>query len=79
MFNAIKDTSTEKLIEELKSRGFGVIRQTKAPLRYLVWSDHDPNDNFEVDARSADEAAWGALDELGWCVSAEPYDSEEDN
>ena len=77
MFDAIEDTPTEALIEELKSRGFGVIRQTKTPMRYLVWNDHDPNDSFEVDAHSADEAAWAALDEFGWCVSAEPYDPDE--
>lgn len=47
------------------------------PMRYLVWNDHDPNDSFEVDATSADGAAWAALQELGWCVSAVPYDPDE--
>jgi hypothetical protein len=77
MFDAIEDMPTEALITELKSRGVGIIRPSKTPMRYLVWSDNDPNDSFEVDARSADEAAWGALDELGWCVSAEPYNLDE--
>lgn len=46
-------------------------------LRYLVWSNNDPNDSFEVDAIDVNEAAWAALDELGWSVSAEPYDNED--
>jgi hypothetical protein len=46
-------------------------------MRYLVWSDRDPNDSFEVEAVSAEEASWAALDELGWCVSATPIDSDE--
>ena len=78
MFNAMGDIPTEMLISEIKSRGFGIIRKTEKPLRYPVWNDHDPNDTFEVDAYSAVEAAWGALDELGWCISAEPYDPDED-
>jgi len=48
------------------------------PMRYLVWNDQDPNDSFEVDATSVNDAAWAALEELGWCVSAEPYDPDED-
>jgi hypothetical protein len=46
--------------------------------RYLVWNDRDPNDSFEVEAVSADEASWAALDELGWCVSAKPIEEDDD-
>lgn len=79
MFDAIEDIPTEALIAEIKSRGVGIIRRTKEPLRYLVWSDHDPNDCFEVDAHSAEEAAWAALDELGWCVSVDPVEPEDED
>ena len=44
--------------------------------RFLVWSDNDPNDSFEVDAPNVDAAAWAALQELGWCVSDKPMDDE---
>jgi len=46
--------------------------------RYLVWNDRDPNDSFEVEAVSAEEASWAALDELGWCVSAKPIEEDDD-
>lgn len=78
MFDAIEDIPTSKLIEELQSRGKFVIKSHEATLRYLVWSDHDPNDSFEVDASNVYDAAFAALDELGWCVSGEPYDPAED-
>ena len=45
--------------------------------RFLVWSEHDANDNFEVDAPTWDAAAWAALQELGWCVSDQPMDDED--
>jgi hypothetical protein len=45
--------------------------------RFFVWSDNDPNDSFEVDAPNVDAAAWAALQELGWCVGAEPMDDED--
>lgn len=72
MFNAIEDIPTEQLMAEIRRRW------PQEKLRYLVWNDHDPNDSFEVDAVSAEEAAWAALDELGWCVSAEPLDWPKD-
>ncbi len=45
--------------------------------KFLVWSNNDPNDGFEVDAPTVDAAAWAALQELGWCVGAEPMDDED--
>jgi hypothetical protein len=79
MFDAIEDIPTDKLIAELMTRkGYAIRKYHEVPMRYLVWNDHDPNDSFEVDADNADGAAWAALDELGWCVSAEPYDPDED-
>jgi hypothetical protein len=71
MFNAIEDIPTKELMAEIRRRW------TVEKLRYLVWSDRDPNDSFEVEAVSAAEASWAALDELGWCVSATPIDSDE--
>jgi hypothetical protein len=72
MFNAIEDIPTKELMAEIRRRW------PTEKLRYLVWNDRDPNDSFEVDAVSAEEAAWAVLDELGWCVSAEPYTPDED-
>jgi len=37
--------------------------------KFLVWSNNDPNDSFEVYAPNVDAAAWAALQDLGWCVS----------
>lgn len=70
MFDAIEDTPTEKLIAELESRGYTVSKPPR--MRYMVWSDDDPEDRFEVLARNVDEAAWAALDKLNWCVGADP-------
>ena len=39
---------------------------------YRIWKDADPNEWFEVKAPDVYEAAFGALDELGWCVSTRP-------
>ena len=70
MFDAIEDIPTKALLAEIARR--------QAMMRYLVWSDRDPNDSFEVEAQNVNDAAWAALRELGWCVSAEPFDPEED-
>lgn len=69
MFDAIEDIPTEQLINELRNRQLEM-----KTARYLVWSDRDPNDSFEVDASTDEQAAFLALDELGWCISGEPYD-----
>jgi len=69
MFPAIEDIPTEQLISELRRR-----QPDMKTVRYLVWSDHDPNDSFTVDASTDEQAAFLALDELGWCISGEPYD-----
>ena len=72
MFDAIEDIPTKALMAEIRRR----LPEEKQ--RYLVWSDHDANDSFEVEAVSAEEAAWAALDELGWCISAEPFDPDDE-
>lgn len=75
MFDAIEDIPTEKLIAELRRRQ---IEGELKIMRYLVWNDHDPNDSFTVDASTDELAAFLALDELGWCLSGEPYDPADD-
>jgi len=70
MFDAIEDIPTKALLAEIARR--------QVMMRYLVWSDRDPNDSFEVEAQNANDAAWAALRELGWAVSGEPYDIDED-
>lgn len=42
--------------------------------KYMIWSSLDPNDSFEVDAENVEDAAFAALDELGWSVSADPIE-----
>ena len=37
---------------------------------YKVWSNHDPNDCFEVEADSSVDAALVALSEVGYSVAA---------
>jgi hypothetical protein len=68
MFPAIEDIPTEELMAEIRRRW------PLEKMRYLVWNDNDPNDNFEVEAVSDEEASWAALEELGWCVSSEPHE-----
>jgi len=43
---------------------------------YTIMNDNDGNDTFTVEADSAEEAAFKALNELGWAV-CEPSDDEE--
>lgn len=48
--------------------------------KFLVWSNNDPNDSFEVDAPTA--TFWRTyrqahLEKLGWCVSDKPIDDED--
>ena len=45
--------------------------------KYRVWNNQDANDFFEVEAQDAEMAAYFALSELGWSVSAEPVEEEE--
>lgn len=73
MFDAIEDIPTKELMAEIRRRW------PDEKQRYLVWSDADPNDSFEVEAVSAEEASWAALDALGWCVSATPIIEENDD
>ena len=46
---------------------------------YIIRNDRDCNDYFIIEADTAENAAWGALSELGWTVSegAEVSDDEE--
>jgi hypothetical protein len=37
-------------------------------MRYTIWNDNDPNDRFTIGAESPSDAAFRALEELGWCV-----------
>ena len=76
MFDAIEDIPTQALIDELHSRGKFVVKSHEANMHYLVWNDRDPNDSFEVEAGNVYDAAFAALDELGWCLSGEPYEPE---
>jgi hypothetical protein len=73
MFDAIEDIPTKELMAEIRRRW------PNEKQRYLVWSDADPNDSFEVEAVSAEEASWAALDALGWCVSATPIEEDSDD
>jgi hypothetical protein len=45
---------------------------------YNVWSNLDPNDCFEVEAQDAESAAYVALSVLGWSVSADPVEDEDE-
>ncbi len=36
---------------------------------YVVRNDRDGNDFFVIEADTAENAAWGALSELGWTIS----------
>lgn len=46
-------------------------------MRYTIWSENDPNDRFEIHAESSTDAAFRALDELGWCVGeVDPEESD---
>jgi len=46
---------------------------------YIVRNDLDGNDYFVIEADTAENAAWGALSELGWTISEgdEVDDTEE--
>lgn len=44
---------------------------------YRIWNDNDPNDFFEVDAPTAEEAAFTALEQLGWVVG-EGYEEDDE-
>lgn len=73
MFPAIEDIPTVELIAELNRR-----QPVQKPMRYLVWSDHDPNDSFEVEAKNVQDALFAALDELGWVLGQGFEDDEDD-
>ena len=44
--------------------------------RYRVWNNSDPNVSFEVEAQDSEQAAYFALSELDYSVSAEPIKEE---
>lgn len=45
-------------------------------MRYIVFSDNDPNDCFYVDAEDFETALHDALGELGWLIAE--YGEDED-
>lgn len=47
-------------------------------MRYTIYNDYDPNDNFTVTATNSTEAAFAALGELGWSVAETPDAGDED-
>jgi len=44
---------------------------------WTIINDHDGNDSFTVEAASPEEAAFVALNELGWWVAAQPDEQQE--
>ena len=46
--------------------------------KYLLWSDNDPNDTFEVEADTPNDAAFAALSELGWVMGDGGEDEDEE-
>jgi hypothetical protein len=46
--------------------------------KYRVWSNQDANDSFEVEAADSENAAYEALSELGWSISADPIKEDEE-
>lgn len=46
--------------------------------RWIVISEHDGNDSFYVEANTAEEAAFEALNELGYGVAEAPKDEDEE-
>ena len=44
---------------------------------WLIINSYDANDTFEVEGNTAEEAAFAALDELGWGVAEKPDDTEQ--
>lgn len=46
--------------------------------KYLLWSNNDPNDTFEVKADTPENAAFAALSELGWSMGDGGEDEDED-
>lgn len=46
--------------------------------KYLLWSNNDPNDTFEVEADTPENGAFAALSELGWSMGDGGEDEDED-
>ena len=47
--------------------------------KWIIISDYDANDSFYVEGKTAEEAAFAALEELGWGVAECPEDRAEDH
>ena len=45
---------------------------------YTVINEHDPNDTFEVEAHDYEHALYAALSELGWFITEQKEDDEEE-
>ena len=46
--------------------------------RWIIINAFDANDSFEVDGNTMEEAAFAALNELGWGVAEVPEDDDEE-
>ena len=46
--------------------------------RYLVVNIADPNSDFEVEGEDVGDAAFAALEEIGWYISAKPIGADEE-
>mgnify|MGYP001458533911 CR=1 FL=1 len=46
--------------------------------KFILWSNNDPNNAFEVEADNPNNAAFAALSELGWSMSDGDEDEDED-
>jgi len=46
--------------------------------KWIIIDDWDANNSFTVEANTAEEAAFAALDELGWGVAEMPEEEEEE-
>ena len=47
--------------------------------RWMIINEHDANNSFEIEANTAEEAAFEALNELGYGVAEAPKDEDEDD
>ena len=45
---------------------------------WLIINSFDANNTFEVEGNTAEEAAFAALDELGWGVAEKPAEDDDE-
>lgn len=46
---------------------------------FLVWNNNDPNDSFTIDGDDDKDAIINALSELGWSISKEAIDEDNED